>query len=92
MEKLNLSRDHVENLDFTLKNIMSYLQRAFNDLRVIRGKKVIMCIGSTGCGKSTLLNALRFGPDSMEDQKREVVQHFPNNVSRKYIVKLIDIK
>jgi predicted GTPase len=42
------------------------LDPAFDLLKKVEGKNVILCFGTTGCGKSTMLNSVIHGAGALE--------------------------
>ena len=68
------------------------LRPAFEMLKKIEGKNLIICFGTTGSGKSTMLNSLIYGADALEltNIKDEIV--LKNGTKRESNRRVIELK
>ena len=58
-------KEDVKALPLDLFTIVSVLKTAFEHLKQIDNKELIIALGNTGCGKSTMLTSIIFGPDAL---------------------------
>ena len=59
------SRPDVSNLRCSVDNIIKTVRPAFVNIDALKGRSLVLCLGTTGCGKSTMLNGLLYGVETL---------------------------
>ena len=87
-----LKRHVVDKKPCSLENLVCTLRPAYNKMKPLEGRSLILCFGSTGSGKSTMLNSLLYGSESLH--KTPIYEEVPtkNGKTRQVKRTVVDVK